>query len=232
MRGSSGEAGRTTGRQRRRQPVRGVFSAALLVLALGVLAVCGFQTATGRWHATPVLSGSMRPGLQPGDVVVTHRVPVSDLHVRDVIVFHSPDEAHSLTVHRIVKLRVRNGTTVITTRGDANTVNDPAVTSLSGASAYRVARVVPLVGYPAVWMSGGHHGLFVIGLGVVLLVVAAVTFLRPEAHRAEPRVGRFDDDGGTGSSPHPPATAGEDPSTTGPVLLEVGARRATSHRRE
>jgi signal peptidase len=123
----------------------------------------------------------MRPGLQPGDIVVTQRVPVSDLHVRDVIVFHPPDEGDRQTVHRIVKLKVKDGATVITTRGDANNVNDPAVTALTGASAYRVARVVPLVGYPAVWLADGHHGLLAIGLGLLLLVAAAVFLLRPEA---------------------------------------------------
>lgn len=164
--------------------LRGAVSGLLLILAVLALAWCGLETASGRWHATPVLSGSMRPGLQPGDVVITHRVPISDLHVRDVIVFHPPNEGQRQTVHRIAKLRERKGTTVITTRGDANTVNDPAVTALKGASAYRVVRVVPLVGYPAVWLSGGHHGLLVIGLGILLLVGAAVIVVRPEQARA------------------------------------------------
>lgn len=160
--------------------VRDALGGLLLLLAVCALAWCGFQTATGRWHATPVLSGSMRPGFQPGDVVVTHRVPVSDLRVRDVIVFHPPNDAQGQTVHRIVKLKVKHGTTLVTTRGDANTVDDPAVTALKDASAYRVVRVVPLVGYPAVWLSGGHHGLLVIGLGILLLVGAAAIVVRPE----------------------------------------------------
>jgi signal peptidase I len=165
----------TTNHQRFRSAVSGL----LLVLAVCALAWCGVETGTGRWHATPVLSGSMRPGLQPGDVVVTQRVPVSDLRVRDVIVFHPPGETQGQTVHRIVRLRVKRGTTYITTRGDANSVNDPEVTGLRGQTAYRVTRVVPLVGYPAVWLSGDHHGLLAIGLGVMLLVVAGIVVLRP-----------------------------------------------------
>ena len=166
----------------------------MILLAVCALAWCGYQTGTGRWHATPVLSGSMRPGIQPGDIVVTQRVPVTDLHVRDVIVFHPPNEGDRQTVHRIVKLKVKNGTTVITTRGDANTVNDPAVTTLTGATAYRVARVVPLVGYPAVWLAGGHHGLLAIGLGLLLLIVAAVVLLRPEGPPHDLPLDEQDDD--------------------------------------
>jgi signal peptidase len=229
MRAPSEGGERTAGRRPTRRPVRGAFSSLLLVLAVCTLVLCGYQTASGRWHATPVLSGSMRPGLQPGDIVITHRVPISDLRVRDVIVFHPPDKAHQQTVHRIVKLRVRNGTTVITTRGDANTIVDPTVTALSGATAYRVVRIVPLVGYPAVWLSGGHHGLLVIGLGILLLIVAALTLLRPETRRKESRAGA--EDGGEAAPvavPSEPEVAG-DWSASGRYLLEVGTARHRGH---
>jgi signal peptidase len=159
---------------------RKVLSTLLLVLAFSALAVAGYQVKTGQWHATPVLSGSMRPGMQPGDVAVTQRVPISDLHVRDVIVFYPPNEPTKQTIHRIVKLTVKGGTTSITTWGDANQVADPAISSLKGASAYRMVRVVPLLGYPAIWMQNGGRGLLVIGLGAILLIVAAVTLLRPD----------------------------------------------------
>ena len=163
----------------RRKVFRKGFSTLLLLLAFGALALAGYQVKTGQWHATPVLSGSMRPGLQPGDVVVTERVPISDLHVRDVIVFYPPNQTARQTVHRIVKLTVKGGTTSITTWGDANAVADPLVSSLKGATAYRMVRLVPLLGYPAVWLQNGERGLLVIGLGVILLIIAGVTLLRP-----------------------------------------------------
>jgi signal peptidase I len=211
-----------TGRVERRPPVRGAFTSLLLVLAVCALALCGYETASGRWHATPLLSGSMRPGLQPGDIVLTHRVPISDLRVRDVLVFHPPNDAQRQTVHRIVKLRVRNGTTVITTRGDANTINDPTITSLSGTSAYRVVRVVPLVGYPAVWMSGGHHGLLVIGLGILLLIGSAVTFLRPETQPKANRRNESDDDSqDVEKVPVPSVRQGAGPSAAPPQPGDV-----------
>jgi signal peptidase I len=61
---------------------------ALFVLGIGGLAV---YTHTGHGAFTPVLSGSMQPGIQAGDVVVTNRVPVTSLHVGDIIVFIPPD---------------------------------------------------------------------------------------------------------------------------------------------
>lgn len=85
-----------------------------------------------------------------------------------------------------MKLEVKGETTSITTWGDANDVADPAVSSLSGTTAYRMVRVVPLVGYPAVWLQNGNRGVMVIALGVILLIAAAVTFLRPDRPTTPP----------------------------------------------
>jgi len=155
-------------------------STLVLVLAFCALAFAGYQVKTGQWHATPVLSGSMRPAMQPGDVVITQRVPISALRVRDVVVFYPPNQTTHQTVHRIVNLTVKGNTTSITTWGDANLVADAAVSSLKGTTAYRMVRVVPLVGYPAIWLQSGNRGLLAIALGVILLIAAALTILRPD----------------------------------------------------
>jgi signal peptidase len=186
-----------------RGTIRKAFSSLLVVLAFCALGFAGYQVKTGQWHATPVLSGSMRPGMQPGDVVVTQRVPVSDLHVRDVVVFYPPNETERQTVHRIVKLTVKGGTTSITTWGDANLIADPAVSSLKGATAYRMVRVVPLLGYPAVWLQNGSRGILVIGLGAILLIAAVVTLLRPDKPSKPP---------GSPGSPNTDGEPAEDPA--------------------
>ena len=164
----------------KRSAIRRVFSTLILLVAFCALGFAALQVRSGDWHATPVLSGSMRPGLQPGDVVVTQRVPISDLQVRDVIVFYPPIETTRQTVHRIVRLTVKGGTTSITTWGDANLVRDPMVSSLKGTTAYRMVRVVPLAGYPAIWLQNAGRGKLAIALGAILLVAALVTVLRPD----------------------------------------------------
>jgi signal peptidase len=188
----------------------------MLVLAFAALVFAGYQVKTGQFHATPVLSGSMRPGLQPGDVVVTQRVPISDLRVRDVVVFYPPNETERQTVHRIVNLTVKNGTTAITTWGDANLVRDPAVSSLKGTTAYRMVRVVPLVGYPAIWLQNAGRGMLIIALGALLLIAAAVTLLRPDKP-AKPS-GRSDPPG----KDDPPG--GDKPADSSTDPLEAAAR--------
>jgi signal peptidase len=201
-----------------RDIIRRVLSTLMVLVAFGALAFAGYQVTTGQWHATPVLSGSMRPGLQPGDVVVTQRVPISDLHVRDVVVFYPPNETRHQTVHRIVKLTVKGGTTSITTWGDANLVADPGTSSLRGTTAYRMVRVVPLAGYPAVWLQNGGRGLLAIGLGAGLLMAAVITVLRPDKTAKPPR--------SPGSPGGPDDSPGEDEAD--PARSGGGPHRTTA----
>jgi signal peptidase len=191
--------------------VRKIVSSLWLVLAFCALAFAGFQVKTGQWHATPVLSGSMRPGMQPGDVVVTQRVPISDLHLRDVIVFYPPNETERQTVHRVVKLTVKGGTTSITTWGDANLIPDPGVSSLKGTTTYRMVRVVPLLGYPAIWLQSGGRGMLTIALGAILLIAALVTMLRLDKPKKPPG------SAGPADSNLPADSSGDPTSSTGSV---------------
>ena len=61
-----------------------------MLAILGAAGVAAVALVRGTWMVTPVLSGSMRPGLSVGGVVVSERVPVASLHVRDVIIFRDP----------------------------------------------------------------------------------------------------------------------------------------------
>lgn len=153
-----------------RRWVDGVLLAVLVALIVaGTVAVL-----SGRYQLRPVLSGSMRPGLPVGGVVITERVPTSSLQVRDVVVFHSPDQPQDLIVHRIVSLTPGPSGPVVKTQGDANTAPDPWTVTLHGATAYRAVYALPLVGYVAVWAHGPSGRLALMVTGLLLLLVATV----------------------------------------------------------
>jgi len=145
------------------------------MLGLAVVAV-----ATGRYQVRPVLSGSMEPGLPVGGIVIIERVPIADLQVRDVVVFHRPDRPDELVVHRIIALTQSANGPVIQTQGDANTIPDPWTVSLRGTAAYRATFTLPVIGYAAVWAHGptGRAALNVVGLLLVLGAVAGGLFRR------------------------------------------------------
>jgi len=136
-----------------------------LIVAVGVIAVAvGILVFVANLHFQTVTSGSMRPTVSPGDLAVTQAVPVSSLKVGDVIVFFPPTSSTEPVMHRIVSL----GNGVITTRGDANNVDDPWQVTLSGTTAYRMVAVVPFIGWltelqrPALIVAGLLVGLMIL----------------------------------------------------------------------
>jgi signal peptidase I len=152
-------------------PVRKVISGiawSLITLLVVATAALGIYTHTGHGHLTPVLTGSMRPGIQPGDVVVTHRVPVTSLHVGDIVVFMPPG-ANIAKVHRIHTLQKAGNSIVVTNKGDANNATDPWGKIIMKGNAYKVAFTIPKVG----WLVNG--GLRWIILGFVLVGAAFIT---------------------------------------------------------
>lgn len=170
--------------------VRGVRTAALVLVVL-IAAGSAAAVLSGRYQARPVLSGSMRPGLPIGGVVVTKRVPVSSLQVRDVIVFHRPDNPEELVVHRIIALHHVGGSTVIRTKGDDNPVRDPWKVTLRGSTAYRAEFSVPLVGYAAIWWHQPLTRTVALGLAALcalaaLLILLISTMLRRRAPAVDP----------------------------------------------
>jgi signal peptidase I len=166
---SSSEARR---RRPRANPLAKVAQAALVIVILGSAAFAGLALFRGSWMVTPVLSGSMRPGLPVGGVAISQRVPVSSLADREVIVFRSPVNPSEQVVHRIVKLdHTGSGQVLINTQGDANMARDPWTLTIQGHSAYRVRWSIPLVGYAAVAFQN-DRGFVLLGVGTVLIAMA------------------------------------------------------------
>jgi signal peptidase len=161
IKGDSGSGGRPLLRGAR---TAGWSLVCLLILATGAL---GVYIHTGHGAVTPVLTGSMRPGISPGDAVVTQRVPVSSLRVGDIIVFKPPG-ATLARVHRIASLGPAKTGIAITTKGDANNAGDPWGRIVLRGTSYRVQFTIPKVGY---LVDGGMRWLitgFVLMFGLLI----------------------------------------------------------------
>ncbi len=112
---------------------------AFLLLAIGPH-VFGYRTAT-------MLTGSMSPGINPGDVVVSVPKPATEVAVGDIISYHIPVQDHRVETHRVVKVtHDANGRLAVVTKGDANNGADPWVATLDGDTVWQTQAVVPHVG--------------------------------------------------------------------------------------
>lgn len=96
----------------------------LLILAIGALTIVIPAVVGGM--PLSVLTGSMRPNLPPGTLVVTRPVPVEDIAVGDVITFQIESGRPEVATHRVIERAVgSDGEVRFTTQGDANNAPDP-----------------------------------------------------------------------------------------------------------
>ncbi len=194
--------------------VLSVLVAGAVLLAAGVV--------TGDLQLRPVLSGSMRPALPLGGVVVTQRVPLSSLTVGDIAVFHPPGYPKIDYVHRIIWLKRTAHGDLIRTKGDANLYRDPWTLRVQGSEAYVARMAVPLLGYPAVWIhSPSGRRALLYGAGALFLVagVSAALDDRRRSRRRRQTVSATDE---FGIDPVTASTTNEDPPAKERQSLSLG----------
>ncbi|WP_245828052.1 signal peptidase I [Sinomonas mesophila] len=146
----------------------GVALAAFLFLAVGPR-VLGYQTST-------MLTGSMAPMINSGDVVVSVRTPTSQLKVGDVLTYHIPVGDQRVETHRVIEVtRPGDGTTLVRTRGDANNGLDPWTAVITDNAVYTTAAVVPHLGDAIRFLRQG-------GVSTALMYAAAAAFVAVALH--------------------------------------------------
>jgi signal peptidase I len=102
--------------------------------------VLGYRTMT-------MLTGSMSPGIDPGDVIVVTPLPISEVQAGMVISYHIPIDDHRLVSHRVLSVETSpDGAVTVQTKGDANDAPDPWQATLQGDTAWQVTAVIPDLG--------------------------------------------------------------------------------------
>jgi hypothetical protein len=197
-----------------------------LVLSLAFFAVLPIVFG---WHATVIQTGSMRPHIDPGDVVVlAPRTSEDPVPVGGVVQFRSPaaaepDGIERLRLHRIVDAH-DDGSFV--TAGDANAEVDS--TPLHPDQITGQARLlVPHIGLPGLWLGTGNlPALAWWSLGALAAVLAAVLGGRPTRDHASAspglRGGR-PPAAGAGAAPAAESTAAGDPNMVATHVWRIGA---------
>jgi signal peptidase len=144
----------------------------------------GYQTQT-------MLTGSMAPRIDTGDVVVANEVPVERLVVGDVITYSIPVSDHRVVSHRIVDIsRTPDGSTTVQTKGDANSANDPWVATIQGNKAWRVSTVLPKLGTLLTFLREppiAAEMRLIAPAGVALLLLAMIWMPAGPAQAGAPR---------------------------------------------
>jgi signal peptidase I len=160
----------------------------VLWMMLGLTASSLAYVATGYllgWRALTVVSGSMEPALNVGDVVVARQIPAGHAQPGQVVTFSDPSRAKKLITHRVRSVSVVGDTARFVTRGDANTGVERWSIAADGTVGL-VERRVPKIGYVAVY---ARTRIGMLALLLPLLVIAALELVAlwrpPKPVRAE-----------------------------------------------
>ena len=111
-----------------------------------------------------VITGSMEPELPVNSIVYVKEAEQADLKAGDIIAFSAGD---GVVTHRIVS--IDESSKMITTKGDANSANDPSQVAF-GAVYGKVVYKFPFLGGVATFLSDLSGKL--IALGLILLGMA------------------------------------------------------------
>lgn len=157
-----------TGTTRHRGVARfvvGTVSLAMLT-ALATLAVWAVAYPTVRgWSPTAVVSGSMAPAIDVGDILVAAPVDEARLKPGAVVVFDDPAGGRFVT-HRIVDVTDSGD---LVTRGDGNAEDDSS--RVRPEDVEGIGRlIIPFVGLPHSWVANGQWHRLV--LAVIVIGVA------------------------------------------------------------
>jgi len=145
----------------------------LVLLCLAVFLLIAVGPHVFGYRTAPMLTGSMEPGIMPGDVVVTTPEPASEVKAGDVISYHIPVEDRRVETHRVVKVvHKKDGSIAIKTKGDNNSNVDPWTATIEGDTVWEVQTVVPKLGSAIRFLRSDaiQHGIFWVAFGGLLLL--------------------------------------------------------------
>jgi len=163
-----------------------VLSALMTLVVLVVLAAAVALAVIPRMldgAALTVLTGSMVPTYNPGDVVVVRGVHDAEREVEigDVVSFQPLPNDPTLITHRVVAKSFTSEGTQFVTRGDANSADDDP--EIPAQIKGKVVYSIPLVGHVSLWL-GQRRTLAVTGGAIALLGYAAVMIFRRDPAKA------------------------------------------------
>lgn len=119
-----------------------------------------------------VQSGSMRPAIAPGDLIVARPAPATRPGVGDIVTFDDPSRPGRLLTHRVTAVHRDGDRLTYHTRGDANAIDEQWATPSDGVVLTTVA-IIPHLGIVA-RMSRHRGAVAVFNAILVAAVVWAV----------------------------------------------------------
>ena len=165
-----------------------------IVVAVTVVLLVAFVLVPRATGSTPytVLTGSMRPDLPPGTMVVVRPVDPAELSVGDVITYQLRSGEPEVVTHRIIETVVTPDGLEFRTQGDANDAPDPDLVRAVQVRG-EVWYGAPLLGYLTSGVTSDARTLTAQVVGIALIGYALFSVVRTilrARRRLRPRLSR------------------------------------------
>lgn len=153
---------------------------AVVIVLWGVSGPLGFR-------ANVVVSGSMRPTLEVGDIVLVEKVNSGAIQVGDMIQYL---RANEVITHRVISIYRDRGMTFFITKGDANNVPDDPVSEQTVLG--KTLFTIPKLGWVSIFFRTGAANIidfFSRNLGIAyatITVTAVASVLAVRGYRNQP----------------------------------------------
>jgi signal peptidase I len=147
-------------------------SGIVCALALALLVALAVGTVAG-YHPMIDYTGSMRPAIAPGDLLITHSVPAATVRVGEIVSFADPGLGGKLVTHRVVNIHPSAARIDFLTRGDANATPE-SWSVRRQASVGALTLRIPAVGRAVAWMATGWVRTALLTLSALVLSAAVL----------------------------------------------------------
>ena len=120
-----------------------------ITMLILILLTIGFGAGFFTFKPVVILTGSMRPFIKPGDLIIIKKCAISDVGIGDVIEYKR--ENYKI-VHRVIAISYNQGEVNLIVKGDANKKTDKRPVT-SDQFVGKLEYTIPYIGYPSYFIK-------------------------------------------------------------------------------
>ncbi|MEM2286158.1 MAG: signal peptidase I [Ignisphaera sp.] len=120
-----------------------------LIVILASLIIIWSATGLLGYQISVIASGSMRPTLEVGDIILTIQTPAEKIREGDIIHYIRAG-LNTPIAHRVIETKRTGGTIIIVTKGDANNAPDEPILVTPTQKLWKVIFTIPKIGWVSI----------------------------------------------------------------------------------